>query len=114
LARAAWLEPHAAVRSTSDTGSTRARSARELARVAQVEQAPVRNATRIQRRGSCSRRAGAQYLKSLRLLRNAALGLERARTKKALVAAANILGASDRLESSAVKTARKCWEALQQ
>jgi hypothetical protein len=89
-------------------------AARHLARVATAEQTPVRRATRLQRTGSCSRRAGNQYLKSLRLLRKAALALSRAKTRSALIAAADILASSDRLQTSAATKARRCWEALQQ
>jgi uncharacterized protein YukE len=84
-------------------------AARELARVAEAEQAPIRKATKIQQ--TCGRRAGQRYLKALRLWHEAGLALARAKGAGALRSAAKTVAAADRLEGSAVKKAQACWRS---
>jgi hypothetical protein len=68
----------------------------------------VRTAVRKQDK-SCSRRAGNEYLKSLRLLHSAALALARAKSTKDFNAVARRLQAQDRLATHAVNSAEACW-----
>ena len=85
-------------------------AARQLARVAAAQQPPVRRATEVQSKRSCAR-AGAEYLKGLRVLRTAAQALERAKTRRALRRAGRLIATSDRYQTRGFDRARKCWES---